>query len=155
MTPPRLAHAFVSTSELERTTAFFWPLQNCSYGPCVLPEAVLALRWARQTAARAVASDRILGYIRSVSRRRDIVSITQLKNDAAALVREVSEGGRTLVVTQNGAARVVLMDVGEFERMQDALMLLKLIALGEADAAAGRVASVDEAFDAALDALDG
>ena len=103
----------------------------------------------------AMASDRILGYIRSVARRRDIVSITQLKNDAAALVREVSEEGRTLVVTQNGAARVVLMDVGEYERMQDALVLLKLIALGEADVAAGKVASVDEAFDAALDALDG
>lgn len=86
---------------------------------------------------------------------RDVVSITQLKNEAAELVRQVSEEGRTLVVTQNGAARVVVMDVLEYDRMQDALVLLKMLAQAEADVAAGRLESVDDAFARALESVDG
>jgi prevent-host-death family protein len=86
---------------------------------------------------------------------RDVVSITRLKTDAAELVRQVSEEGRTLIVTQNGTARVVVMDVVEFDRMQDALVLLKMIAQSEADIAAGKTASIDQAFADALEPLDG
>jgi prevent-host-death family protein len=85
---------------------------------------------------------------------RDVVSITRLKTDAAELVRQVSEEGRTLVVTQNGTARVVVMDVVEFDRMQDALVLLKMIAQSEADVAAGKTTSIDQAFADALESLD-
>jgi prevent-host-death family protein len=91
---------------------------------------------------------------RSVSTKRDVISITRLKNDAADLVRSVTEDGRTLIVTQNGAARVAVIDVAELDRMRDALALLKLIAQGEADIAAGRVSSVDDAFDDVLSTLD-
>ncbi len=97
-----------------------------------------------------LASDRIVAYIQSVARGRDIISITRLKNDAADLVRQVSEDGRTLVVTQNGAAKVVVLSVDEFDRMQDALALLKMIAQGEADVAAGRTMTIDQAFARAL-----
>jgi prevent-host-death family protein len=86
---------------------------------------------------------------------RDVISITRLKSDAAELVRQASEDGRTIVVTQNGIARAVVMGVDEFDRMQDALALLKLIAQGEADVAAGELVSVDEAFDRALESSDG
>ena len=67
-----------------------------------------------------------------MSTKRDVISITRLKNDAAELVRSVSEDGRTLIVTQNGAARVAVIDVAELDRMRDALALLKMIAQGEA-----------------------
>jgi prevent-host-death family protein len=110
---------------------------------------------ARRRAMDIVATDRILGYIRSVRSARDVVSITRLKNEAAELVRQVSEEGRTLIVTQNGAARVVVMDVVEFDRMQDALALLKMIAQGEADIAAGETVSIDAAFDAAARRIGG
>lgn len=86
---------------------------------------------------------------------RDVVSITRLKTDAAELVRQVSEEGRTLVITQNGTARVVVMDVVEFDRMQDALVLLKMLAQSEADVAAGKTVSIDQAFADALEPLDG
>lgn len=85
---------------------------------------------------------------------RDIISITRLKTDAAELVRQATEEGRTFVVTQNGAARVVVMDIAEFERLENTLALLKMIAQGEADIAAGRTATVDEAFADAFAALD-
>jgi prevent-host-death family protein len=85
---------------------------------------------------------------------KDIVSITRLKADAAELVRQVAEDGRTLIVTQNGMARVVVVGVEEFDRMQTSLALLKMIAQGEADVAVGRTSSVDEAFAQALDAVE-
>jgi prevent-host-death family protein len=118
-------------------------------------------RWHRVVGGGAgardpgVALNRIMDSIRSVRSARDVVSITRLESEAAELVRQVSEDGRTLVVTQNGAARVVVMDVVEYDRMQDALALLKMIAQAEADVTAGETASIDEAFAHALDAIDG
>jgi prevent-host-death family protein len=59
-----------------------------------------------------------------VASTQDIISITDLKTRAAELVKQVNEEGRTLVVTQNGTARVVVIDAAEFDRMQNALALL-------------------------------
>jgi prevent-host-death family protein len=89
-----------------------------------------------------------------VATKRDVISITQLKSEAAELVRSVTEEGRTLIVTQNGTARVAVIDVAELDRMRDALALLKLIAQGEADVASGRGVSIDDAFEDALSAID-
>lgn len=54
--------------------------------------------------------------------------ITDLKNRTKALVREVTDGGQPLVITQNGKPRVVLVDAAEHDRMQDTLAMLKLLA---------------------------
>lgn len=54
--------------------------------------------------------------------------ITELKNRTKALVREVVEGGQTVVITQNGKPRVVVMDAAEHDRLQDTLAMLKLLA---------------------------
>jgi prevent-host-death family protein len=89
-----------------------------------------------------------------VKLERDIVPITALKNRAADLVREVHDERRTLVVTQNGEPKAVLMDVHEYDRLQEALAVLKLAAQGEAELAAGRAVSLDDAFAAAARAID-
>lgn len=54
--------------------------------------------------------------------------ITELKNRTKALVREVTEGGQPVVITQNGKPRVVLMDAAEHDRLQDTLAMLKILA---------------------------
>jgi prevent-host-death family protein len=54
--------------------------------------------------------------------------ITELKNRTKALIREVVEGGQTVVITQNGKPRVVVMDAAEHDRLQDTLAMLKLLA---------------------------
>ena len=79
-------------------------------------------------------------------KRTEIKPITYLKNKTADLVREVSEDGKTVIITQNGEAKVVVMDVDTYDRWQDALAILKLVAQGEADVAAGRVVSQKEAI---------
>ena len=44
--------------------------------------------------------------------------ITDLKNCAKELVRTVSESGQSVIITQNGKAKVVVMDVEQHDRLQ-------------------------------------
>lgn len=88
---------------------------------------------------------------------RDVKPITYLKSSTAEAVREVTEEGRTLLITQNGEAKVVVMDVATYDRWRNAMAMLKLLSLSEADVRAGRVLSTEEVlagFDEALAADD-
>jgi len=76
----------------------------------------------------------------------DIKPVTYLKNNASQIVREVSERGRTVTITQNGEAKAVLMGVATYDRWKQAAIMMKLIAQGEADVAAGRILSEKEVF---------
>ena len=78
--------------------------------------------------------------------RRDIKPITYLKNRTADVVQEVS-GGRTMVITQNGEAKMVIMGVEEYDRLQSALALLKIVQHSETDAKAGRTLPQKQVFD--------
>lgn len=68
----------------------------------------------------------------------DVAPVTQLKTKAARLLRSVGRSRRPLVITQSGQPRAVLVDVDTYAELREALLLLKLIAQGEADARAGR-----------------
>jgi prevent-host-death family protein len=81
-----------------------------------------------------------------MTRARDVRSITYLKTRAADLVREVSEAGRAVTITQNGEAKVVVMDVDTYDRWRSALALLKALAQAEADVVAGRTVLQVEVF---------
>jgi len=56
----------------------------------------------------------------------------------------LGEKQQPLIVTQNGEAKAVLQDVGSFEATQEALTLLKILALGNQEFANGKVKPVDE-----------
>jgi PHD/YefM family antitoxin component YafN of YafNO toxin-antitoxin module len=47
-----------------------------------------------------------------------------------------------LVITQNGEANTVLQDIASYEETQEALALLKLLALGNQEIEAGKVSPV-------------
>ena len=79
-------------------------------------------------------------------KRGDVRPITQLKNRTADLVREVTENGRPITITQNGEAKVVVMDVESYDRWRSSMALLKMLALGEADVERGRTVKQKEAF---------
>ena len=71
--------------------------------------------------------------------------ITELKNRAKDLVREVSGGGEPVVITQHGRPKVVVMDVRQHERLLDTLAMLKLLAQSQdALAKTGRTHSTAE-----------
>ena len=66
-------------------------------------------------------------------RAADIKPITYMKTHSAELLAAVNKRRSPVVITQNGAPRAVVMDVESYERMQDALILLKLISQSEED----------------------
>lgn len=69
---------------------------------------------------------------------RDIEPVTVLKRDAAELIKRARKTAAPIVITQNGRATAVLQDVESYERQRRALLLLKLLAQGDADHEAGR-----------------
>jgi prevent-host-death family protein len=89
-----------------------------------------------------------------MSAKRDVKPITYLKNKTAELVLDVAETGRPVTITQNGMAKVVVMDVATYDRWRAALAILKLASHAEADVAAGRTVSSDETFRRAARAVE-
>ena len=65
--------------------------------------------------------------------------ISYLKANAAEVLSHLTEHREPLVITQNGEAKAVLQDVASFEETQETLAMLKILALGNQDVAAGKV----------------
>lgn len=65
--------------------------------------------------------------------------ISYLKANAAEVLTHLAEQREPLVITQNGEAKAVLQDVASFEETQETLAMLKILALGNKDVAAGKV----------------
>ena len=78
--------------------------------------------------------------------KRDVRPITYLKNNTADLIREVSDNGRTVLITQNGEAKAVVMDVELYDRWKASLAMLKILAQSEAEFEAGKTVSQKDAF---------
>lgn len=65
--------------------------------------------------------------------------ISYLKANAAEVLIDLAQRREPLVITQNGEAKAVLQDVASFEEIQETLALLKILALGNQEVAAGKV----------------
>jgi len=72
-----------------------------------------------------------------------IIPVTDLRQDAAAVLKELQGSVEPLVITQRGRAAGVLLSVDAYERTQQENELLRLIALGEREIAAGKGHSLD------------
>jgi prevent-host-death family protein len=70
--------------------------------------------------------------------------IAYLEANAAEVLTRLGEQGGPLVITQNGEARAVLQDVISFEETQETMALLKILAFGSQNGAAGRVRPVTD-----------
>ena len=76
----------------------------------------------------------------------DIKPISWLKNNAKQLIESVDETGNPMIITQNGEAKAVVMNVRAYDQMQESLALLRLLADSSADAEAGNLRDSDEVF---------
>ena len=65
--------------------------------------------------------------------------ISYFKANAARIVQELAEQGAPMVITQNGEATAVIQDIASYEATQEALALLKILALGNRQIETGRV----------------
>ena len=80
-----------------------------------------------------------------MSLAEQIRPITYLKSSAAELVKEFSTNPEPVIITQNGEAKMVVMDIVEYEKQQETMALLKLLALGKKEFKAGKFSDA-EAF---------
>ena len=70
--------------------------------------------------------------------------ISFLKANAAEVLARLTEEREPLIITRNGEAKAVIEDVVSFEETREALALLKMLALGNADIEAGKSKPVGE-----------
>ena len=70
--------------------------------------------------------------------------ISYLKANAAEILATLGEQRQPMVITQNGEAKAVLQDVASYEATQETLALLKVLALGQQEVAAGKVKPLSE-----------
>ena len=72
--------------------------------------------------------------------------ISYLKSHTAEVLRDVSDGQRTIVITQHGEAKAVLQDIASYEQTQESLALLKMLAQSSKSIQEGRTKPVAKAF---------
>ncbi len=82
-----------------------------------------------------------------------IKPISYLKSHAAQIVKELGESRQPLVITQNGEATMVVIDVKSYEERENTLALLKLLAIGNGQIEQGRFRDAEDVF-AELDKID-
>ena len=79
--------------------------------------------------------------------KEDIKPVTYMKTRPAELLKKVSESRRPTIITQNGEAKAVILDVESYESLRDAAALLQIAAQGEKDVEEGRVLPQEQALE--------
>ncbi|HEY1365171.1 MAG TPA: type II toxin-antitoxin system Phd/YefM family antitoxin [Xanthobacteraceae bacterium] len=75
-----------------------------------------------------------------------VKSISQLKASAPQVIREVSQQRKPVVITVNGEAKAILQDIASFDETQEAMALLRILALANRAVESGKVRPAREAF---------
>lgn len=75
-----------------------------------------------------------------------IKPISWLKSHAAEIAKTINEDRQPLLITQNGEAKMVVMDIQSYEEQEETMALLKILALGNQQIEAGEYRSAEEAF---------
>ena len=82
-----------------------------------------------------------------------IKPISYLKSHTAQIVKDISQSREPLLITQNGEAKLVVIDVKSYEERESTLAMLKLLALGQREIEHGKFKDAEDVF-ARLDAED-
>jgi len=77
---------------------------------------------------------------------KNIKPISYLKANAAQVALELRDYGQAMIITQNGEATMVIQSVADYERMQETLALLKMLAQSQQAVNLGQTVSSTDAF---------
>ena len=80
---------------------------------------------------------RLAGQVRSIS---------YLKAHAAEVLRDLVTSQEPIIITQNGEARAVILDVATFDQLQETAALLKLLSLADRQVEEGMLESAVDAI---------
>jgi len=75
-----------------------------------------------------------------------IKPISYFKANAAEIIQELGEVGEPLIITQNGEAKAIVQDIVSYEKTQETLALLKILALGEQQVREGKTVPATKAM---------
>ena len=75
-----------------------------------------------------------------------IIPISDLRKDAAGVLRRAAASHEPVFITQRGRTAGVMLDSQTYERSQRELQILRLLARGEAEIEAGVGRDMDEVF---------
>jgi prevent-host-death family protein len=75
-----------------------------------------------------------------------IKPISYLKTHASQLIRDVSDNQKTMIITQNGEAMVILQDIKLYEQTQESLAPLKIVAMSNKNLNDGDIKPIDQTF---------
>ncbi|MBO1015634.1 type II toxin-antitoxin system Phd/YefM family antitoxin [Achromobacter sp. SD115] len=79
--------------------------------------------------------------------------ISYLKSHAAEIVTTLSQTREPMLITQNGEAKLVVMDVESYEEQEQAMALLQLLAHGRKEIEEGRITPAADVF-AQIETMD-
>lgn len=72
--------------------------------------------------------------------------ISYLKSHAAQIVKDFEHNRSPLIITQNGEAKMVVMDIRTYEEQLETIAFLKLINLGKKEIAEGKFQHAEDFF---------
>jgi prevent-host-death family protein len=75
-----------------------------------------------------------------------IKPISYVKAHAAELLDRITQEREPIIITQNGEARAVLVDVHSYEESQETMALLKILAIGKQQIEAGQTSLLTDAI---------
>ena len=72
--------------------------------------------------------------------------ISFFKAHASKVIRDVVDNNKTMIITQNGEAKVILQDIRSYEQLQESLALLKILALSNKNSSEKKLEPAAKAF---------
>jgi prevent-host-death family protein len=72
--------------------------------------------------------------------------VSYLQDHATDIIREISETREPMLITQDGEAKLVVMDVKSYEEQEQTVALLKILALGNKEIEQGKFRLAEDVF---------
>ena len=76
----------------------------------------------------------------------NIKPISYLKAHAADIIRNIGSHQEPLIITQNGEAKAIVQDIDSYEKEQETMAMLKILALGHQQIDKGEVIQAADAL---------
>ncbi len=75
---------------------------------------------------------------------KDIRPISYIKAHSAEILKQVEDKKTPILITQNGEAKAILLDINSYQNIIDSINLMKIISIGEDDIKNGRFVTHEE-----------
>jgi prevent-host-death family protein len=82
----------------------------------------------------------------AVNLKGNVKPISYIKTNAAQMMKYVNERKNPIIITQNGEAKAVLLDIETYQDTEDAFALMNILKIAEKDVENGKIKKADDVF---------